>query len=117
MLKAGCGVVKWHLPGPPAVLEQRVGRVHRLGQRKSVRVINFVTSSSIEEKILDLLKFKRSLFSGVLDKDGEDIVMLGESQMKKFMHSVETMTENMKKTDPVLEKQKKLEEVMDDKAA
>ena len=116
-LQSGSVVINMDIPWNPAVLEQRIGRVHRLGQRKTVRVLNFITSSSIEEKILDLLKFKRSLFSGVLDKDGEDIVMLGESQMKKFMHSVETMTENMKKTDPVLEKQKKLEEVMDDKAA
>ncbi len=116
-LQSGSVVINMDIPWNPAVLEQRIGRVHRLDQCKAVRVINFITSSSIEEKILDLLKFKRSLFSGVLDKDGEDIVMLGESQMKKFMHSVETITENLKKTDPVLEKQKKMEEVMDDKAA
>lgn len=116
-LQSGSVVINVDMPWNPAVLEQRIGRVHRLGQRKTVRVINFITSSSIEEKILDLLKFKRSLFSGVLDKDGEDIVMLGESQMKKFMHSVEAVTETLEKTDPAVEKQKKREEELDDKAA
>lgn len=116
-LQSGSVVINVDIPWTPAVLEQRIGRVHRLGQRKTVRVMNFITSSSIEEKILDLLKFKRSLFSGVLDKDGEDIVMLGESQMKKFMHSVEAVTETLEKTDPAVEKQKKREEELDDKAA
>jgi len=116
-LQSGSVVINMDIPWNPAVLEQRIGRVHRLGQRKTVRVINFITSSSIEEKILDLLKFKRSLFSGVLDKDGEDIVMLGESQMKKFMHSVEAVTETLEKTDPAVEKKKKREEELDNKAA
>jgi superfamily II DNA or RNA helicase len=116
-LQSGSVVINMDIPWNPAVLEQRIGRVHRLGQHRTVRVINFITSSSIEEKILDLLKFKRSLFSGVLDEEGEDVVMLGESQMKKFMHSVEAITETIEKTDPVLEKQKKTEEEMDVRAA
>jgi len=116
-LQSGSVVINMDIPWNPAVLEQRIGRVHRLGQRKTVRVINFITSSSIEEKILDLLKFKRSLFSGVLDEEGENVVMLGESQMKKFMHSVEAITETIEKTDPVLEKQKRNEEELDLRAA
>ena len=48
-------VVKMDLPWNPAVLEQRVGRVHRLGQKKPVRVINFVTKGSIEHGMLTVL--------------------------------------------------------------
>ncbi len=116
-LQSGSVVINMDIPWNPAVLEQRIGRVHRLGQQKTVRVINFVTSASIEENILDLLKFKRSLFAGALDEGGEDIVMLGESQMKRFMKSVETITENLKKADPELELQKHKEEEQDIKAA
>jgi len=94
------------IPWNPAILEQRIGRVHRLGQRKTVRVINFITSSSIEERILDLLKFKKSLFAGALDKEGENVVMVGESQLKRFMQSVETVTNNLEKTDSARDKQK-----------
>jgi superfamily II DNA or RNA helicase len=116
-LQSGSVVINMDIPWNPAVLEQRIGRVHRLGQHKTVRVVNFISSASIEERILDLLKFKRSLFAGVLDEDGENIVMLGESQMKRFMKSVEAMTETLQKADSDLELQKQKEEEQDIKAA
>ena len=93
------------IPWNPAVLEQRIGRVQRLGQRRTVRVVNFVSSGSIEARILELLKFKKSVFAGALDQDGEDVVMIGESQMKRFMKTVDTLTEKIKKSDPLVEEQ------------
>ena len=116
-LQSGSVVINMDIPWNPAVLEQRIGRVHRLGQRKAVRVINFVTAGSIEERILGLLKFKKSLFAGALDSDGENIVMMGESHFKRFMKSVEATTENLEKTDLEIERQKKAEEEKDSKAA
>lgn len=116
-LQSGSFVINLDIPWNPAVLEQRIGRAHRLGQHKTVRVMNFISSASIEEKILDLLKFKRSLSTGALDQDGDDIVMLGESQMKRFMQSVETLTENLHKFDPEIELRKQQEEEQDSKAA
>jgi SNF2 family DNA or RNA helicase len=44
---AAATVVNMDLPWNPAVLEQRIGRVYRLGQRKSVQVVNFVAQGSI----------------------------------------------------------------------
>jgi superfamily II DNA or RNA helicase len=84
-------VINMDLPWNPAVLEQRIGRVHRLGQRRAVRVVNFVAQGSIEEGMLNVLKFKRSLFAGVLD-GGEKDVFLGGSRLTKFMESVEKAT-------------------------
>jgi len=46
----------------PAVLEQRIGRVHRLGQSQPVRVINFIAQGTIEHGMLDLLSFKQPCF-------------------------------------------------------
>jgi SNF2 family DNA or RNA helicase len=109
-LQSGSVVINMDIPWNPAVLEQRIGRVHRLGQHKTVRVINFVSSASIEERILELLKFKKSLFAGVLDQDGENVVMIGESQLKRFMQSVETLAENLEKAGPSIEKQQGMEE-------
>ncbi len=116
-LQSGSVVINMDIPWNPAILEQRIGRVHRLGQRKTVRVINFVTAGSIEERILGLLKFKKSLFTGALDSDGENVVMVGESQFKRFMKSVEAATENIVKADPEQERQKEAEEKADSKAA
>jgi superfamily II DNA or RNA helicase len=84
-------VVNMDLPWNPAVLEQRIGRVHRLGQRQPVRVVNFVAKGTIEEGMLAVLKFKKSLFAGVLDS-GEKEVFLGGSKLNKFMETVESAT-------------------------
>jgi superfamily II DNA or RNA helicase len=84
-------VVNMDIPWNPAVLEQRIGRVHRLGQRQPVRVINFVAQGTIEQGMLSLLKFKKSLFAGVLD-GGEKEVFLGGSRLTRFMEAVEKTT-------------------------
>jgi superfamily II DNA or RNA helicase len=84
-------VINMDLPWNPAVLEQRIGRTHRLGQRRPVRVVNFIAQGTIEHGILSLLSFKQSLFSGVLDK-GKDEVFLGGARLKRFMDSVDKAT-------------------------
>jgi superfamily II DNA or RNA helicase len=84
-------VVNVDLPWNPAVLEQRIGRVHRLGQRRPVQVVSLVAKGTIEEGMLSLLGFKRSLFSGVLD-DGAREVSLGGHRLERFMESVGQVT-------------------------
>jgi superfamily II DNA or RNA helicase len=84
-------VINVDLPWNPAVLEQRIGRVHRLGQRRPVQVVNFVAQGTIEEGMLSLLGFKKSLFAGVLD-GGENEVFLGGSRLTRFIESVEKVT-------------------------
>jgi superfamily II DNA or RNA helicase len=84
-------VINVDLPWNPAVLEQRIGRVHRLGQERPVQVVNFVSKGTIEEGMLGVLSFKKSLFAGVLD-GGEKEVFLGGSRLKKFLESVEQTT-------------------------
>lgn len=81
-------VINMDLPWNPAVLEQRIGRVHRLGQKRPVRVVNFIASGALEHGMLSLLSFKKSLFAGVLD-GGQDEVFLGGSRLKHFMESVD----------------------------
>ena len=116
-LQSGSVVINMDIPWNPAVLEQRIGRVHRLGQYRTVRVINFVSESSIEERILELLKFKKSVFTGALDDAGENVVMIGESRLKQYMQSVETMTENLPKVDASMERQEQREAERDEKEA
>ncbi|HVT43656.1 MAG TPA: DEAD/DEAH box helicase [Thermoanaerobaculia bacterium] len=83
-------VVNVDLPWNPAVLEQRIGRVHRMGQRMPVRVINLVAEGTIEHGMLSGLRFKKSLFAGVLD-GGESEVFLGGSRLTRFMESVDSV--------------------------
>ncbi len=114
-LQSGSVVINMDIPWNPAVLEQRIGRVHRMGQKKRVRVINFVTAGSIEERILELLKFKKSVFAGALDKNGQDMVMVGESQLNKLMKTVETMAGNIAQPDPAMERQRQKEDDLAEK--
>ena len=90
-LQNASAVINMDLPWNPAVLEQRIGRIHRLGQHRPVRVVNFVAQGTIEHGMLSLLSFKQSLFSGVLDK-GKDEVFLGGTRLKRFMDSVDKTT-------------------------
>lgn len=90
-LQNASAVINMDLPWNPAVLEQRIGRIHRLGQHRPVRVVNFVAQGTIEHGMLSLLSFKQSLFSGVLDK-GKDEVFLGGTRLKRFMDSVDKVT-------------------------
>src|SRR5205807_8085609 len=90
-LQCASVVVNMDLPWNPAVLEQRIGRLHRLGQAQPVRVINYVAKGTIEEGMLSVLKFKKSLFAGVLD-GGDKEVFLGGSKLNKFMETVESAT-------------------------
>jgi hypothetical protein len=64
-LQAASLVINLDLPWNPAVLEQRIGRAHRHGQRHSVQVVNLVAKDTIEERMLDTLAAKRNVFAGV----------------------------------------------------
>lgn len=92
-------IVNVDLPWNPAVLEQRIGRVHRLGQKQTVRVVNFVAKGTIEEGMLGVLKFKKSLFAGILD-GGDAEINFGGTKMTKFMESVDAVTTNIPATPP-----------------
>ena len=116
-LQSGSVVVNLDIPWNPAILEQRIARVHRMGQMKGVRVINMVSIGSIEERILDLIRFKRSLFAGALDDDGADTVMVGESQLETFMNSVEDMTDPLTPPDFTRAMREQEEEASDEAEA
>jgi SNF2 family DNA or RNA helicase len=66
-LQAASAVVNFEPPWNPARLEQRIGRVHRLGQPHPVHVVHLLTRDSIEERVWETLKLKKSLFAGVFD--------------------------------------------------
>lgn len=84
-------IVNLDLPWNPAVLEQRIGRVYRMGQQRRVEVLNLVASASIEENMLGVLSFKRALFEGALDGGAAELHLQG-TRLSRFMRSVEALT-------------------------
>src|SRR6516164_3611686 len=93
-------VVNMDLPWNPAILEQRVARIHRIGQIRPVQVINFVAKGTIEEGMLSVLAFKRSLSAGILD-GGSGEISLGGSRLNRFMKDVENVTGHMGEAEAV----------------
>jgi superfamily II DNA or RNA helicase len=87
-------LVNMDLPWNPAILEQRIARIHRMGQSRPVQVVNFVAKGTIEEGMLSVLAFKRSLSAGILDGGGGEI-SLGGSRLNRFMKDVENVTGRM----------------------
>ena len=85
-------VINLDLPWNPAVLEQRIGRIHRIGQTRGIEVINLVSAGTIEEDMLSKLRFKTSLFEGVLD-GGEDAVFLSDNQFEGLLTGLEDYME------------------------
>ena len=72
-------IVNYDLPWNPMRIEQRIGRVHRIGQERDVFVFNLVAAGTIEEEILRILDEKINMFElvvgeveGILGRLGDD---------------------------------------------
>ena len=59
-------IINYDLPWNPMRLEQRIGRIHRLGQEKDVKIYNFAVKETVEDHILKLLYEKIQLFENVI---------------------------------------------------
>ena len=70
-LQAANTVINVDLPWNPAVLEQRIARAHRMGQKSPVQVYLLVTEETIEEKLLGTLSAKHSLALAALDMESD----------------------------------------------
>jgi SNF2 family DNA or RNA helicase len=68
-------LVNFDLPWNPMEIEQRIGRLHRLGQQHPVRIYNLVQSGTLQEHLLQILQEKLNLFELVV---GETGLILGE---------------------------------------
>ncbi|HYT24980.1 MAG TPA: C-terminal helicase domain-containing protein, partial [Actinomycetota bacterium] len=67
-------MVNFDLPWNPMQIEQRLGRIHRIGQDHEVLLTNLVTRGTVEERILKVLEAKINLFELVV---GELDMILG----------------------------------------
>ena len=70
-------VINYDLPWNPMRVEQRIGRVHRLGQEHPVRVVNLAARGTIESYVLEILDRKIRMFELVV---GEMEEILGTWQ-------------------------------------
>ena len=73
-------LVNYDLPWNPLRIEQRIGRVHRLGQEREVHVVNLWAEDTVEEYLIELLDRKIHMFELVV---GELDMILGDLAGRK----------------------------------
>jgi SNF2 family DNA or RNA helicase len=90
-LQAADSVVNFELPWNPAKMNQRVGRINRIGQAsKCINVVNLIAKNSIEEKIFATIQLKTDLFKGVFD-DGPDTVEFSKEKRNEMLNRLREM--------------------------
>jgi superfamily II DNA or RNA helicase len=78
-------LVNYDLPWNPMRIEQRIGRVHRLGQTKDVHIVNLSADNTIESYVLELLDKKINMFRLII---GELEMILGNLHSKKTLEQI-----------------------------
>jgi SNF2 family DNA or RNA helicase len=73
-------MVNYDLPWNPMKIEQRIGRIHRIGQKNEVRIYNMCATGSIEDYILEILDRKINMFEMVI---GEIDMVIGRVRGEK----------------------------------
>jgi superfamily II DNA or RNA helicase len=86
---ANC-VVNLELPWNPAVLEQRIGRIYRIGQKLPIDVYNLVCEYGIESRIAALVGSKQAFFKGLFDGDSDSVDF---GQASNFLAKVQKLYE------------------------
>ena len=69
---ASC-LINLDLPWNPAVLEQRIGRIHRLGQKHPIQVYYMISEAGIEARIEGTIGVKKALFDGLFDGQSDAV--------------------------------------------
>lgn len=93
-LQAANTVINIDLPWNPAVLEQRIARAHRMGQKRPVQVYILVTTETIEENLLYTLSTKHQLAQAALDPDSEIDEVSMSSGMDELKQRLEILLGN-----------------------
>ncbi len=78
-------LVNFDLPWNPMRIEQRIGRIHRLGQNDDVHIINLSAKDTIESYVLELLDKKINLFRLII---GELEMILGNMHSKRTLEQI-----------------------------
>jgi superfamily II DNA or RNA helicase len=90
-LQAADTIVNVDLPWNPAVLEQRIARAHRMGQKRPVNVYILVTEETLEEQLLTTIGQKKELAMAALDYESEISEVNLQSGMEELKARLEIL--------------------------
>ncbi|MCY8856007.1 DEAD/DEAH box helicase [Bacillus atrophaeus] len=81
-------IINYDLPWNPMRLEQRIGRIHRLGQERDVHIYNMATKHTVEEHILKLLYEKIHLFEKVVGELDDILTKIQVANFEEHLHDI-----------------------------
>ena len=105
--RAASACIHLELPWNPAVLEQRIGRIYRLGQTLPIDVYSLVSEEGIEARIAGIVARKRAVFVSLFDGTTDEVRFDGAGS---FLATVRALIE------PAPELSDAVEESLDDEA-
>ncbi|MBO0799762.1 MAG: SWF/SNF helicase family protein, partial [Blastocatellia bacterium] len=73
-------LINFDLPWNPMTIEQRIGRIHRIGQTRDVFIFNLAVRGTLEEQVLRILDEKINMFELVVGEIGEILGELEDEQ-------------------------------------
>lgn len=103
-------IINYDLPWNPMRLEQRIGRIHRLGQEHDVHIYNMATRGTVEEHILKLLYEKINLFEKVI---GDLDEILTKLEIKNFEEHIQDIMYHSKSDGEMKIKMENLTSILD----
>lgn len=85
-LQSATALINLDMPWNPAVLDQRIARIHRLGQKQKVQIFLMLAENSYEQRVASLVKNKRDLFDNVISPDAiEDVVGVSKKMLQTLI--------------------------------
>jgi SNF2 family DNA or RNA helicase len=118
-------MVNYDLPWNPMKIEQRIGRIHRIGQEKEVMIYNLCATGSVEDYILEVLDKKINMFEMVIgeidmimgrvkgEQEFSDMVYgiwINSSSEKERQKSFDQLASRLKRSKNLYKKTKELDE-------
>ena len=73
-------LINFDIPWNPMAIEQRIGRIDRIGQAREVFVFNLATAGTIEDQVLRILDEKINMFELVVGEVGAILGALEDQQ-------------------------------------
>jgi ATP-dependent helicase HepA len=97
-------LINYDLPWNPMKVEQRIGRIDRIGQKHPVKIFNFSTLGTIEERVVEVLQHRIGVFQetiggldpilGEVEKDLRKIFRLADKEAERDLANLERQLES-----------------------
>lgn len=98
-------VVNYDIPWNPMKLEQRIGRVDRIGQSKPVKAVNFMLSDTVEHRVREVLEQKLAVIYEEYGVDKTDTI---EEQVERTTSTLKTHLEEIHERESLLSPMEKI---------